>query len=115
MKTLETKKTKTCKCNACGRWIANPVNVGGKVYGSGCAKKARIELVIQKERELLRNEVQEIELPSNSSISEVREACNKGKVTLIRPDGTTRKVSCIEEIELFPEVNMFYSAKRKVG
>ena len=36
-------KPKSHKCNRCGRWISSPVKVAGDIYGSGCAKKARLD------------------------------------------------------------------------
>lgn len=45
-------KEKICKCQKCGRWIANPVYVGEKVFGKVCAKKERIEIAVQKSKDI---------------------------------------------------------------
>ena len=60
-------KPKSHKCNRCGRWISSPVKVAGNVYGSGCAKKARLEKAIADAGQL--DLIQEIEKTSEKPTS----------------------------------------------
>lgn len=60
LKTTKSGKCKDYKCTTCKRWIANPVKVGENIYGSGCAKKARLALAFDKHTDFLRNEVEDL-------------------------------------------------------
>ena len=110
-------KPKSHKCNRCGRWISSPVKVAGNVYGSGCAKKARLEKAISESRQL--DLTQEIEKKSEKPTSNnktdlaaliVPEAIIKSlpvlpTTTITTPNATTTEIKQVGEIWLNNKVS----------